>query len=107
MSSPPLSVSVIQRTDTTVLVAAGDLDMETAPLLESIVSEQAVEAGLVIDLSGVQFIDSSGLRGLLRIRQRPGGLRLAAPSATVRRLLDLTDLTGAFTIGPAEDSEPS
>ena len=107
MSSTALTLSVTQEDRTTVVLATGDLDMETAPQLESVVAAEAGEAGaLVIDLSGVHFIDSSGLRGLLRIRQRSGGLRLAAPSATVRRLLDLTALSDAFPIDPATDSPP-
>jgi anti-anti-sigma factor len=43
-----------------------------------------------LDLSGVTFIDSIGLRELLRLRQRVPTLRIVAVNTRVRRLLEIT-----------------
>jgi anti-sigma B factor antagonist len=51
---------------------------------------------LVVDLSGVEFIDSSGLGGLVsglkRAREAGGDLRLVSPSEQARLVLELTNL---------------
>lgn len=55
-----------------------------------------------IDLSGVNFVDSSGLaamvRGMKRARERGGDVVLVAPSDPVRVILELTCLDVAFVI---------
>jgi anti-sigma B factor antagonist len=48
-----------------------------------------------VDLSGVTFIDSAGLRALIRAHQR-NPLQLVSPSAQVRSVLDLTGLSEYF-----------
>jgi len=59
---------------------------------------------LVIDLSEVDFIDSSGLAALLAVikaaRRRDGDIVLAAPRARVRALIELTRLDDFVTILP-------
>jgi anti-anti-sigma factor len=64
---------------------------------------------IVMDLQGVTFMDSSGIRALLRARKRSqdGGpdFLLAHPPEAVRNLLRLTTLSEHFEF--AEDSEPS
>jgi anti-sigma B factor antagonist len=76
----------------------GRLDLVSAAGLRSAV-EGAVEAGrprLVVDLSGVAFVDSSGLgalvAGLKRARQAGGELRIAAAGEQVMTVLTLTRL---------------
>lgn len=50
-----------------------------------------------IDMAEVAFIDSSGIRALLRLREAAGAsgrrLRVRNPSSDVRRLLDLIGVT--------------
>ena len=57
---------------------------------------------IIIDLGGVDFMDSSGLRSLLEARSAAGDagppFALARPSAAVRRVLELVDLTGEFEV---------
>src|SRR5262245_55437706 len=57
---------------------------------------------LVLDLSGLDFIESSGLGGIvaayLRCRRRNADLRLVAPQPNIRRILDLTRLTELFRV---------
>ncbi len=57
---------------------------------------------MVLDLSELRFIDSSGLnhlvKALKRQRERGGEVVLHAPSAQTLRVLDLVGLTTLFTI---------
>ncbi len=68
------------------------------------------EAGkkyVVIDLSGVKLINSSGLglliAGLTVVRNKGGDLRLASPSAKVEKLLEVTKLNKVFRSFPSAD----
>lgn len=83
---------------TAVVHLTGQLDALSAPYVRSEFAN-AVAAGhsrLVVDLSNVGFVDSSGLgsliSGLKAARTAGGDLRLAQPSKQVRALLTLTML---------------
>jgi anti-anti-sigma factor len=78
------------------LAPAGELDIATVPLLEAAFDD--VEHGdasrIVVDLSAITFIDSTGIQLLLRMNERCAGVeRLAiVASPAVERLLDITGL---------------
>ena len=81
-----------------VIVPTGRVNMVAAPALRRQL-HSLVEDGhtrVVVDLSGVDFIDSSGLgaliSGLKVARQAGGDLRIAAPSRQVTSVLELTNL---------------
>jgi anti-sigma B factor antagonist len=83
-----------------LVTVRGEIDMDnTGALVDAITT---VAGTAVVDLSGVTFIDSTGLQGLLRAqraaRQRGDDLILRHPSRAVRRLLELTSLTERFTV---------
>jgi anti-anti-sigma factor len=86
------------------LTLAGELDAHAAGQLDEAIDSAlgAGAVGLVIDLDGVTFIDSSGLRSLIRARQRlgddPDALALRNPQAATIRLLEITGLTDHFPI---------
>ncbi|MEL5992185.1 STAS domain-containing protein [Microbacterium phosphatis] len=91
------------RGDVTVLVLEGRLNLVSAGSLKARIDE-LVSGGsvcLVVDLTTVDFIDSSGLGaligGLKTARQAGGDLRLAAPSEQVRAVLALTNLDRILT----------
>ncbi|GGK98367.1 anti-sigma factor antagonist [Salinibacterium xinjiangense] len=76
----------------------GRLNMVSAPALRETVAV-ALAAGrtrIVIDLSGVDFVDSSGLGALIgclkSARQLGGDLRIAQPTAQVEMVLQLSNL---------------
>jgi anti-sigma B factor antagonist len=79
------------------VVAVGELDLATVDLLERALGE--IDDGaqtVVLDLSGLSFIDSTGLRLVLDLNDRYGGeadrLRVVAGSPAVERLLDIVGL---------------
>lgn len=87
--------------DRTVLSVAGEIDMQSAVSLRAHVDHLAVAGGtLVLDLAGVDFVDSSGLGALLGIKKqqdRSGGrLLLGAISTPVERIFQITKMLHVF-----------
>lgn len=88
----------VASSDALVISPQGRLDMVSAPSLrEQLRTEvQRGQTRLVVDLSGVDHIDSSGLSaliaGLKAARQAGGSLSITKPSTQVRRILKLTNL---------------
>jgi len=87
-----------ERGGVVILTAAGRLNMVAAPRLKQLVDAVAADgqARIVVDLSGVVFIDSSGLGaligGLKTARQAAGDLRIAGATEQVLGVLGLTNL---------------
>ena len=90
-----------------VLVVTGEIDLAVAGRfaeeLDTLVAEARGDG--VVDLSAVGFIDSSGIRELLQARrtaQAAGGdLMLLSPSATCRRVLEISGVLKEFTVREA------
>ncbi len=53
---------------------------------------------LDLDLSGLAFMDSSGLALLLRVANRLGPLRVFGASPLIRRVIEATGLTGILLV---------
>jgi anti-sigma B factor antagonist len=106
-----LSVSVRNlEHDVAVVSVRGEIDIATAPTLRHPLIT-LVENGrhhLVLDLSGVGFMDSSGLGVLIRVlphvQSRGGTMRLAQLQPNVLRILRIAGLTQVFPVydTPAE-----
>ncbi|MEU1710906.1 STAS domain-containing protein [Streptomyces sp. NPDC005706] len=90
-----IEVAVISS-DAAVITVCGELDTDTGLALQHQLAGQVVHGRrhLVLDLADVPFMDSSGLRVIVRtvseMRSIDGSVSLAAPSEVVRRVLDLT-----------------
>lgn len=76
------------------LTPTGELDIASVPILErelDAVSASDPDVIVVVDLTQLSFMDSSGLHLLLRVAERlPRRLRVINGSASVERLLDLS-----------------
>jgi anti-sigma B factor antagonist len=88
-----------------VVVVAGEIDLSNAPVLDEHLS--AVEGTLDLDLTGVSFLGSAGINLLVQqLRRRGSGrVRILAMSPTVRRMLEITDLTGRFVDGHEDPTD--
>ena len=84
-----------------VVRVSGEIDIATTPDVDDAVA-RITTPHIVLDLSEVSFMGSSGLASLLRASRRAeelgGSLVLRAPSRAVRDLLEMTHLTDRFTI---------
>jgi anti-anti-sigma factor len=106
MSTPeaPLVVDVSGDDDAVVLALQGELDPHTAPQLREALDRAVTDDTrlLVLDLSGILFVDSSGLRVIISayrtMTDRDGRFVLRAPSATTRRILDVTGLADLIEV---------
>jgi anti-sigma B factor antagonist len=88
-----------------VATVSGDVDIASAQLLLDVViagTEAAPSSGVVLDFTGVDFMDSTGLRALLEIVRRledeAAGLVLMKPADSVRKLLSLAGLDDRIPI---------
>src|SRR5439155_26249997 len=94
--SEHLSVDLRHEADMVVVRLDGELDLASAPLLESEMERPAVGAAarVVLDLRELQFIDSTGLRTIFiaqaRSREREHEFAVTRGPAHVQRLLSLT-----------------
>ena len=97
MSGESLSISSERQGGVYRINTVGELDIATASSLErSLLDIDEADRMIVLDLSGLSFIDSTGLRVVVELNRRYGGeidrLRIVAESRAVERLLDLVGL---------------
>lgn len=111
MNRPSFDLVREDRGDLTVLTVTGDVDVDTAWRLREELTTVLAERDTVMDLSGVAFLDSTGLGVLVAgYRQaRRSGYRMALAGAPQRvlDLLDLTRLTTLFSLYPDVPSATS
>ncbi len=110
MEPEPLLMDVCRRDGQVVVAVRGELDVDTTPQLQQLLEDLIQGQGnmrVALDLRDLTFIDSTGVRALVRaqgtLRQRR--LRLIGPTPHTRRVLDICGLTPMFTI--SDDSSLS
>ena len=86
-----------------VVALRGELDVAYADAVAARLTEAAArDRVLIVDLAGLDFIDSTGIAALARARaharQAGGDLLLAAPQRRVQRILEITWLTDGFGV---------
>lgn len=87
---------------TAVLTVSGELDLSSEATLRS-VAEQAIDQGattLAFDMSGLTFMDSSGIGVLLTLAARVSAVEIRNPSITVRRVIELSGLASTLRMSP-------
>ncbi|WP_299056826.1 STAS domain-containing protein [uncultured Nocardioides sp.] len=94
----------------TVVVVGGEVDVYTAPELRDCLTD-LVGSGhrhLVVDMTGVGFLDSTGLGvlvgGLKKVRAEDGSLELVCNSQRLLRIFSITGLASVFTIHDSTDA---
>ncbi|MFF3605748.1 STAS domain-containing protein [Streptomyces sp. NPDC002463] len=85
-----------------VLALDGELDHDTVEPLRNALAESAGAVRVVVDCTGLQFCDSTGLNVLLRTRLRllaqGGHLDLAGLRPPVRRIFEITGALQVFQV---------
>jgi anti-sigma B factor antagonist len=104
MSGAHVTVTTTEARGCTVLAVAGELDIYTAPRLGDAISGLLREGdhNLVIDLTGVDFLDSTALGVLVgafkKIKACDGSLELVCNQGRALKIFRLTGLTRVFVI---------
>ena len=95
----PFSFNVSRSNGSSVVAIAGEIDLATAPAIANVLNDFAQES-VIVDLSAVTFIDSSGLAVLSdahsRIRRSGGRLAIDCAQPSVRRVFEITSLSALF-----------
>jgi anti-sigma B factor antagonist len=102
-----MHVSVVGNPDgSTVVTVRGNLDIDSAGVLGAALDRVLVEPAprIVVDLSGVEFCDSTGLSAFVvghnRAAAGGGWLRLAGAGTFLTQLLDTVGLTPRLGVYP-------
>ena len=96
--------------DHAVVSVGGEVDLETATRLGDAALEalRDLSSHLVLDLSGVSFMDSTGLKVLLSLQRSAalagGSLTVAGATRPVRRILTLTGLDQTLQLVDSVDA---
>lgn len=95
---PNWDIDVIDDGTTLLVMPTGELDVHTAPALTKALERcKSTHKVLIVDVSRISFIDSTGLKTLVvardRVRER---FLLAGENKVLDRLLDLTGTAGLF-----------
>lgn len=84
------------------VVVAGELDIASAPEFLAAVRPRLGERRVVVDLGGVTFLDSSGVRALHTLSRESTTLEIARDmSPAVVQVLELTGMLDLLPLAPA------
>src|SRR5437773_12379587 len=104
-----LGLDVSERDGYTVLAVRGEVDVYTAPRFRERLIELVSEGKhrIVVDLEGVDFLDSTGLGvlvgGLKRLRSHAAALALVCTQARILQVVELTGPTKESSIHDSAD----
>lgn len=104
-----LSIHVHVVDDMQVFELTGSLDIATAPTVRAALTSASERQShrLIVDLSRVDFLDSTGLGALIGAQRRAkefgGEVRLVAKEGQILRLLRITGLLRVFAVYPTLD----
>jgi anti-sigma B factor antagonist len=103
---PDLGVAVSAAPFGATVSVEGELDIATVRQLTAALAEEPVASAktVVVDLSSVTFIDSTGLGALMNLKRdldaRNGRLLIACPEGPARLLFDVTGVAGQLELHP-------
>ena len=89
-----------------LLAVGGEIDIATSPRLIAALNDIATDTDgtVIVDLSEVEFMDSTGLALLIRAQRRLSrygrGFAVVCPDGAVRRIFELTDMVETLRVSP-------
>ncbi len=93
-----------------VLVVEGELDIATAPRMIAALNEALADMAnpLIVDLSEVVFMDSTGLALLMnarrRVVRRKQGFAIVCPGGPIARVFEIADMVESLRVCPDRES---
>ena len=94
-----LTITVLAEPDASVLALAGELDLAVADHVRAAL-DATDGTRIIVDLSMLTFLDSSGLAVFIRAKRDGKDIRLRAPSAQVAHAISVAGLTGLIDTEP-------
>ena len=97
-----MEVTVSRTDDQVVVTIEGEIDVSNRPQLSDALRTVAegTESVVLVDVSGLRFMDSSGISELISVyravTERGSSFRIVNPTASFRRLLEITGLSEPF-----------
>jgi anti-anti-sigma factor len=108
-NEPDFEVETVREGGRLTVAPAGELDLATVPDVESALRDgDPPPEQVVLDLSAVTFMDTSGLRLVLeedkRAAARGGGFSIIPGPPSVQRIFELSGVADRLPFAPADDS---
>ena len=106
----PVAVERKSRDGVDVLFVEGEIDVASAPRLIAALNEAVAEAArsVIIDLTSVGFMDSTGLALLInahrRLAVRRKGFAVVCPAGPLRRVFEITDMVDTLRVCPDRET---
>ncbi|MBI3695547.1 MAG: STAS domain-containing protein [Acidobacteria bacterium] len=108
--SKDLELNIVRNGACSVIEIQGDIDLKTSPQVRAAILDLFEKRGqerVILDLKGVNYIDSSGVaslvEGLQQAKKHKARFILSCLNQAPRHVLDLTRLTSVFEITQTVD----
>jgi len=97
MDDEALCVEVTDADRITVVTVTGEIDVDSMLALQAPLSELSPQSHILLDMSGVGFMDSSGLNVILtqriKMTESGGSIHIRQASPAVQRVVQISGLT--------------
>ena len=97
-----MTIEIKKNEQQTIIEVAGRLDTTTAPALDKTINQDASDAkNLILDLNGLEYISSAGLRVLLSAQkkmQKVGSMTVKNVCSEVMEVFEMTGFADILTI---------
>ena len=100
-----IDINIVRNGPCSIVEVQGDIDLKTSPELRFAILDLFEKRGqerVILDLRGVNYIDSSGIaslvEGLQEAKKKKARFILSGLNESPRRVLELTRLTGVFEV---------
>ena len=97
-----MMIEIKKNLDDTTIEIVGRLDTTTAPSLEKTINEDIIDVkNLILDLKGLEYISSAGLRVLLSAQkkmQKIGAMKVINVCENVMEIFEITGFVDVLTI---------
>ncbi len=107
-----ISAAINRDDGTATVVVSGEVDLSSAPIVENAIYDAVAADGVdavVVDLSAVRFLDSSGIALLLKGRRQADengvSYQVTGAHGTVRRVLELSGVWEHLSSGPHQPAD--
>ena len=97
-----MTIEIKKSAEATIIEIVGRLDTITAPSLDKTISEDVTDAkNLILDLKGMEYISSAGLRVLLsaqKMMQKIGSMKVINVCESVMEVFEMTGFADILVI---------